>query len=124
MGVIIIKEYSLSVNDFKEPQEYEDGATIFVLIKRLILLNPGTYPNHPDMGVGLIRYWRHSDMDETTSLETKIREQIETYLPQLNLYDVSLTKKSNNELAIIIKVGEITLAMETTEDDTLRLIDL
>lgn len=124
MGVITIIEHSLSVNDFKEPRDYKDAQAIFVLIKRLILLNPGTYPNHPDMGVGLIRYWRHSNMEDTTALQVKIREQIETYLPSLSLYDVSLNKKSNNELSIIIKVGEIVLAMETTEDDTLKLVDL
>lgn len=124
MGVITIIEHSLSVNDFKEPKDYEDAQAIFVLIKRLILLNPGTYPNHPNMGVGLIRYWRYSNMEDTTALQVKIREQIETYLPSLSLYDVSLNKKSNNELSIVIRVGQIVLAMETTEDDTLKLVDL
>ena len=123
MEVIKIKEYGLSTNSFKQPKEYEDTDAIFVLIKRLILLNPGTYPNHPNMGVGLFKNWKFADMDDMGLLRNEIEKQILEYLPQFQLSEVSITKKGEKELAISIQVENIIYTMETT-DGELVLADL
>lgn len=123
MEVIKIKEYGLSTNSFKQPKEYEDADAIFVLIKRLILLNPGTYPNHPNMGVGLFKNWKFADMDDMGLLRNEIEKQILEYLPQFQLSEVSITKKGEKELAILIQVENIIYTMETT-DGELVLADL
>lgn len=123
MEVIKIKEYGLSTNSFKQPKEYEDADAIFVLIKRLILLNPGTYPNHPNMGVGLFKNWKFADMDDMGLLRNEIEKQILEYLPQFQLSEVSITKKGEKELAISIQVENIIYTMETT-DGELVLADL
>lgn len=123
MEVIKIKEYGLSTNSFKQPKEYEDADAIFVLIKRLILLNPGTYPNHPKMGVGLFKNWKFADMDDMGLLRKEIEQQIIQYLPQYQLSEVSIQKKGEKELAISIQVENIIYTMETT-DGELVLADL
>lgn len=123
MEVIKIKEYGLSTNSFKQPKEYENADAIFVLIKRLILLNPGTYPNHPNMGVGLFKNWKFADMDDMGLLRNEIEKQILEYLPQFQLSEVSITKKGEKELAISIQVENIIYTMETT-DGELVLADL
>lgn len=123
MEVIKIKEYGLSTNSFKQPKEYENADAIFVLIKRLILLNPGTYPNHPNMGVGLFKNWKFADMDDMGLLRNEIEKQILQYLPQFQLSEVSITKKGEKELAISIQVENIIYTMETT-DGELVLADL
>lgn len=123
MEVIKIKEYGLSTNSFRQPKEYEDADAIFVLIKRLILLNPGTYPNHPKMGVGLFKNWKFADMDDMGLLRKEIEQQITQYLPQYQLSEVSIKKKGEKELAISIQVENIIYTMETT-DGELVLADL
>ena len=44
------KEYLLSVNNFNEPAALEGKQAIGLLLVRLILMEPGTDPLHPDMG--------------------------------------------------------------------------
>ena len=55
----IFKEYHFDVNDFKEPRETTGRKAIGVLIVRLLLLEPGTDPNRPEMGVGLVSKYRY-----------------------------------------------------------------
>ena len=45
------REYCMSVDNFKRPLVYKNQQAIAVLLTRLILLNPGSDPLHPDMGV-------------------------------------------------------------------------
>ena len=112
------------MNNFKEPKEFSGGEAIFVLIKRLILLNPGTYPNHPLMGVGLVKNWRFREMDDVLPIKQAIQDQIETYLPEYSINNIDVVKKSNNELSIKIEVNNVIFRMETTKDDDIKLSEL
>lgn len=123
MEVIKIKEYGLTTNSFNEPIEHDNADTAFILIKRLILLNPGTYPNHPNMGVGLFSKWKFSDMNNMNDLKAEIQNQITQYLPQYQLSNIEISKKAQNELLITIQVENIIYTMETTSGE-LKLVDL
>ena len=48
-----ITEFSFSVDDFENPKTYKDAEAIATLLVRLLILEPGTFQSHPDMGVGL-----------------------------------------------------------------------
>ena len=50
------REYLLSVTPLKRPKVLEGEEAIAMDLLRLILLNPGSDPLHPDMGVGIINY--------------------------------------------------------------------
>ena len=84
--LIPIKEYSLKVNDFNEPKVYERQQALMLLLTRLILLEPGTFQSHPDMGVGLISNFRYrvDDGSLIADLKSRIQTQIDTYLPFLS----------------------------------------
>ena len=84
--LIPIKEYSLKVNDFNEPKVYEKQQALMLLLTRLILLEPGTFQSHPDMGVGLISNFRYrvDDGSLIADLKSRIQTQIDTYLPFLS----------------------------------------
>ena len=84
--LIPIREYSLKVNDFNEPKMYEKQQALMLLLTRLILLEPGTFQSHPDMGVGLISNFRYrvDDGSLVSDLKSRIQSQINTYLPFLD----------------------------------------
>ena len=82
------REYFIGIDEFNHPKVYTDQHATFVLLIRLILLEPGTYPNHPDMGVGLVSRFRYSMDVDMGKLSNTIKEQIMTYLPQFTLTDV------------------------------------
>ena len=50
------REYLMSVNKINEPVVETEQRAIALLLLRLILLEPGSDPLHPDMGVGITKY--------------------------------------------------------------------
>ena len=78
----------LSVDKYYKPlvAKGENYATLMLI--RLILLEPGTFQTHPDMGVGLVSRFRYSTGIDMVKLAASIKEQIMTYLPQFTLTDV------------------------------------
>ena len=47
------KEYFLSIDNLSKPKVVTGQEAIAYLLIRLLLLNPGSDPLHPEMGVGL-----------------------------------------------------------------------
>lgn len=78
----------LSVDKYYKPltAEGENYATLMLI--RLILLEPGTFQTHPNMGVGLVSRFRYSTEVDMVKLSNSIKDQIMTYLPQFTLTDV------------------------------------
>ena len=120
-----LKEYSLSINSCNNPDELKRADAACLLIMRLILLTPGTIQTHPEMGVGLITKYRFMYDTELQNLKKLITDQINLYLPELNLTSVELTlnPKDLKELIIQIKI-ENTLYVLQTEGETLKLANL
>ena len=120
-----LKEYSLSINSFNNPDELKRADAACLLIMRLILLTPGTIQTHPEMGVGLITKYRFMYDTELQNLKKLITDQINLYLPELNLTSVELTlnPKDLKELIIQIQI-ENTLYVLQTEGETLKLANL
>lgn len=86
-------ESSLSVDNFKNPKVFQNAEALMLLLSRLILLEPGTFQSHPDMGVGLLTNFRYKiDSEEglESSLKNRIRSQIDTYLPILTGVDIQV----------------------------------
>ena len=67
-----LKEYSLSINNFNNPDELKRADAACLLIMRLILLTPGTIQTHPEMGVGLITKYRFMYDTELQNLKKVI----------------------------------------------------
>ena len=85
----------LSVDKYYKPlvTKGEDYATLMLI--RLILLEPGTFQTHPNMGVGLVSKFRYSTEVDMTKLSNSIKDQIMTYLPQFTLTDVKCVLGDN-----------------------------
>jgi len=73
------KEYFLSLNNFNQPSSVTGGEAVALLIARLIMLEPGSDPLHPDMGIGLASKYRYSN--KMDNLRDEIKNQISIWLP-------------------------------------------
>jgi hypothetical protein len=102
-----VVEYFLGSNEFNRPSVWTDVDATYVLLIRLILLEPGTYPNHPRMGVGLVSRYRYAKAEELNNLKDDIQDQITTYLPQFSSIDVELTLTNTKDLYIQIIINGI-----------------
>ncbi len=123
-------EYTLTTDEFRKPRILKNNDAISQLLIHLILLEPGTYSNRPEMGVGLVSHYRYSKKDELHTLSNKIQEQIQTYLPEFDAVDVSVyydEKDANGEDIIIdIELDGTVYKFETSkqEDNKIGLKDL
>lgn len=98
-----ITEFSFSVDDFQNPKVYKDAEAISTLLVRLLLLEPGTFQSHPEMGVGLISKYRFGVEGVAQELQSNFQSQIETYLPQFQGARVSCREKEG----VLMIVAEI-----------------
>ena len=101
-----MKEHVLSLNNFGMPKVFNDNDSAYLLIIRLILLEPGKFQSHPDMGVGIrSRYRFNNEENFLMNLQNDIKKQIDKYLPELSATDVIVTN-NNKVLGIIINTAE------------------
>lgn len=123
-------EYTLTTDEFRKPRILKNNDAISQLLIHLILLEPGTYSNRPEMGVGLVSHYRYGKKDELYTLSNKIQEQVQTYLPEFDAVDVSVyydEKDANSEDIIIdIELDGTVYKFETSkqEDNKIGLKDL
>lgn len=122
MAIKQLKEYSLSVNSFNEPKVYEKAPALLLLLTRLILLEPGTFQSHPDMGVGLITNYRYrvDDGSLASELQSRIKTQIDTYLPILSGVDVNVNIKDKCFYVSIVIDGYIYGILYNSDDNSLK----
>jgi hypothetical protein len=118
-----VTEYFLGINEFNRPTVWNDVNATYTLLIRLILLEPGTYPNHPKMGVGLVSRYRYAKGDEILQLQNDIEDQIATYLPQFTSIEVELTLTSTKDLFIQIVIDGIAYELiYRSEFETLEAV--
>lgn len=117
-----IRDYTMSVNDFNEPKEHNKAEALMLLITRIILLEPGTIQSHPDMGVGLITNFRHRLDDGTlvSDLQSRIKLQIDTYLPFLSGVNVNVKIKNKAFLISISIDSAIFGILYDTESNSIQ----
>ena len=106
-------EYSLSVDSFNRPLVFNDKDAVATLLVELIMLEPGTYPTRPYMGVGIVSKYRFSSMDELILLQKDIEDQIEAYLPEFVSTSVEISESDTEDktINIAITIDEVVYTM-------------
>lgn len=117
------REYLLSVDEFSNPQVVEGKSAIALLLSRLILLEPGSDPLHPDMGVGLRKYRFNSNKDNLQTLQSAIEKQVDTYLPSFQGSEVQLILNDDKTMNINITVGDTTYVYSSEVDNNIDTLD-
>ena len=88
-----ITEESLSIDNFNDPKIFKNAEALMLLLSRLVLLEPGVFQSHPDMGVWLLTNYRYKiDTEDglASEIQQRIRNQIDTYLPILTGIDIQV----------------------------------
>ncbi len=99
------KEYMLSVDNLSRPKVTEGREAVAHLLIRLLLLNPGSNPLHPEMGVGL-EFYRYC-IGKIDELQQRIEDQMRTYLPEFSYSEVRVVSLSDQKICNIeITVGD------------------
>lgn len=114
-------EYVASVDQFGKPIIYKNKQAIGMLLMRLLLLEPGSDPLHPDMGVGL-RSYRYS-MGKRAELETRIKDQINTYLPDFQSSNVTIINTPDKIANIEITIDNNLYVYDSTTAPVALTID-
>lgn len=104
-----MKEYLLSTDNFTNPKVVKDTDAAGILLIRILIMVPGTNPLHPAMGVGLGTIYRYIMEDDLPSLETRISDQITTYLPP-EFASVKVKLSISND-----KCLKVSMAVDNTE---------
>ena len=102
INMIKEREYLLSTTVLNQPEVFEKQQAIAMLLMRLILLNPGSDPLHPEMGVGIVNY-RYA-MGRLDELKKRVADQINTYLPCFPAGNVEIIINPDNTCDIIITI--------------------
>ena len=102
---VLQREYLFSVNQYNEPLVVEGKAAIALMLIRIILLEPGSDPLHPKMGVGIKNY-RYS-FNQLEELKAKVEEQIRTYLPEFQNATVALNRTEDKLCNIEITINDV-----------------
>lgn len=115
-----LREYTLSIDEFNKPKVYVGNNAIVAKLIEIALLDPGTYPTKPDMGLGLRTKYRYISEDEITTLEQDYRKQVETYLPELTAVNVEITLDTDKVLHLLVTVDQtVYTLLYNTETKTL-----
>jgi len=107
------REYLMSVDSFKTPKVLKNQDAISMLLLRLILLEPGSDPLHPDMGVGIVKY--RYGMNTLDELKKRVEEQIATYLPCFPAASVNLEVTGDHLCNIYITVNDTVYKYDSSE---------
>lgn len=119
------KEYVLSVDSFKQPKIINDRDAIGLLLTRLILMEPGTNPLHPTMGVGIISKYRFlSSQDMERNLKSDISNQIQTFCPEFIATDVRLEYQQDKTVDIHIYIEDTIYVYDSSRIVPLTLSDI
>ena len=109
------REYLLKFDNFGNAKILTDQPAIACLLTRLILLEPGTNPLFPEMGVGIVSKYRYLGEDQEPNLKRDIQTQINRYLPEANCTDVVLIYNDDKSVDLEITVnGEVFLYQSKT----------
>lgn len=117
-------EYVLGCDKKQEAKVFKGIEGDKINIVRLILMEPGTIPTHPLMGVGLTSKYRYKTCEDIkASLANNIKIQLNRYMPHLieptvNVAIINTT--GNHENIIQITVSSLMSSMSILIDESTR----
>lgn len=118
-----MNEASLSTDNFSKPKIFKDRDAIYALLVRLLLLEPGSIPGEPEMGIGLINNYRFSGEEEIDDLQENISKQVSKYLTDYQTIDVKAYLE-DSLLKIDITIDNMLYSFTNESGEGLQLSSL
>lgn len=107
------QEFYLEINDFQKIDTVEGLYALARLVQTLCLLEPGSYPNHPEMGIGIANFkFEYADDETISEIKSRINDQISKYIGSSFITNVDAKMildektKKQNKVAIAIDLME------------------
>ena len=95
-------ELTLEINSFDKPKELSSVGAWSQLLLNLMFTRPGTYPSMPELGIG-IEDFQYEFLDSAIDqLTTAITTQQQTYLPDIPLSGVQVSRIEKGGQPILI----------------------
>lgn len=99
-GTVMVNEMvelTFGINNFNRNKNYKAIEALGKQLLNLLIIEPGTYPSCPDMGVG-INLYKMEMMNTTTinEIKTKITKQSNKYIPNSDLITEIIVEPMNN----------------------------
>lgn len=115
------KELILDSDPLGRPIEREGLEALAQTVQNIILIEPGTYPNQPDLGVGISRYMFEILDDATINdIQDRINEQVEMFIPHPSIkIGIVVNKVSNKTNNTRINTVAIDITLENFINNTL-----
>lgn len=86
-------ELTFNFSDFNKPEVKQDLYALSRKILNLLLIEPGTYPDTPDLGIDIAKYQFDLLTDETLlKIQGEISRQVEKYIPTSNIQRIICVK--------------------------------
>ena len=128
-----VRDYLLGLDDLQQPRVIDmsiikpnEWNSAILMIARLILIIPGTYADHPEMGIDIKGRYRFAFEEELHQLSQELDDQIHRYLPDYNLVSVtaySQVKELVHYIVIDIQIDQITYRILYNVDEN-KLVGL
>ena len=106
-NTFVLRDYLLDVDAFDKPKIIGNEEAMASLITRLLLLEPGTNPLFPEMGVGIVSRYRFLYPGEDSELKKDIKDQIDQYLPDASTQEINLVYNDDKTVNIEITVNDL-----------------
>lgn len=105
-------ELLLSKDEFNQPEIRKDMLALAQVIQNLLIIEKGTYPNQPKLGIGIKNYlFEFIDYITLSNLEEEIKDQISEFIPNNYIIDLKadvITSKNNKTvLGILFYITEL-----------------
>lgn len=100
------RDFSFNTSKYGRCEEYSGTNAVILAIKNILLSRPGNFPFTPNLGLDIGKY-QFSLLDEHTlsSIKTELLQQINTYIPTVNILNIIIDRVEGNENAIGIYVS-------------------
>lgn len=95
-------ELALEINSFDKPKELSSIGAWSQLMLNLLFIKPGTYPSLPELGIGIEAYQYEFLDTAIDEISTSLTYQQQTYLPDIPLAGVQVSKIEKNGQPILI----------------------
>lgn len=117
------KEMFLSIDDYNKPTTKEGLLTLAENIIHLILMEPGTMQNFPDMGVGIGMYiFDLNTPDTLAKIRSSINTQIQKYVPNNNIQETAVESFTDDLSGLpILGIGFSLFRTESNKQENLFL---
>lgn len=100
----VISEGLFTTDSYNKPMVLKDKDALAILLLRLLIMEPGSNPLHPEMGVDIRGRYEYSSEDDLEDLNKEISDQIEVYLPNYRSSTIECTKDPNSN-AMKVKIN-------------------